>query len=282
MDLMIDLNNLIYKDDGDGKVDATTDRVGVLAYSKNMQYPLDNMTVEFFSYGAHVQYTELDDTGKPIATFNSENNMKFFDKLYTLYCDSNIGYLYSEDPQIMEVFAMGNALLTLNVIRDAESYLTEMEDDYLVLPLPMLDRDQFKPDTPSKGYTTGLGDSLSHFAICAYAGIEKIPAITATMELMGYYSKLWVTPAFYDVNLKGRFARDPRTAAMVDMIHEGIYSCFGLLWSSKLDNITWKIRTNYDDTNRQRTYTKANKTLTNNLNKLLTEIEEAWFINKAT
>ena len=106
--------------------------------------------------------------------------------------------------------------------------------------------------------------------------------ITATMELMGYYSKLWVTPAFYDINLKGRFARDPRTAAMVDMIHEGIYSCFGLLWSSKLGNITWPIRTNYDDTNRQRTYTRMNKSLINSLNRLLDEIEEAWFIDKVT
>ena len=294
MDLLIELNDLCYVPGADnpyGKPDGTYDQVGVLTYSHEQMNALDNMTVEYFSYGAHVEYTRMNSQGVPTANFNSENNMKFYEKLATMMCDTNCGLLRTEDPYIMEQFSKGNALMTVNELGKAENeYMQNMQDDFIVLPLPMLDHDQFNPDLPSKGYCSGIGDSLTMFSMCSTAGRERVPLMTATLELMGYYSKLWVTPAYYDVSLKGRFTRDETSKKMIDFTHEGIYSCFGLVWAGKIivncggnqagaTPLTWYLRQYYDNRSDLAKFAKqGNTTLNASLKKLLNQLYEAWWV----
>ena len=158
-------------------------------------------------------------------------------------------YSDEEGENLMDYFAKGNILLVVNQLQTAEEYLVHMRDEYCVMPLPMYSHAQYDKNSASKGYTTGLGDSLTQFAICVYGGDERLPAITATLELMSYYSRLWVYPAYYIFTLKAWSTLGRRNGAMLDMIHVGIYANFGFIWSAKLNNITWIIRDNYRNKN---------------------------------
>ena len=95
---------------------------------------------------------------------------------------------------------------------------------------------------------------------------------------MGYYSKLWITPKYYET-LKIRYTRDDKNAAIIDMVREGIYSDFGLVWSRLLNNVSWELRANY---NPKKGIAKYAKLTQNKLNlamaDLLVKIEEAYDI----
>ena len=281
LDLWIDLADLCFKDENGNDKPDKDDQLGV--FLLNNEDGPDNMSPEILSYGAHVQYTSLDEIGTPVASVNSKNNMNFFSKLYQLYCETKIGtmkYSGEEGENLMDYFSRGNIMVVVNELEKAEEYLLNMQDNYYVMPLPMYSHDQYDSKAASKGYTTGLGDSLTQFAICVYGGDERVPAITATLELMGYYSKLWVYPAYYETALKTRFTRDDRNPAMLDMIHEGIYCNFGFIWSSKLNNITWIIRDNYRNKNGMANLMKQKQNdVKGKLKQLLSSIYTAWFVN---
>ena len=285
LDLWIELNKMVYVDNGNtpGKPDYE-DQVGLMTYNEQ----INNIMADMLVAGSNIHYGTLDADGTPAVAINTKQNVAFYNKLYTLLCDSNaatIPWLASgdedvDDTYIMDVFAQGKTLMTVNTLHCAEQYLANMVDDFYVMPLPMFDHDQFDSKSASLGYTTQLGDSVNQYAICKAIGDEKIPAVTATLELMAYYSKLWVTPAYYETALKERYTRDERAPEMIDMIQKGIYTDFVFIWSNELDNITWKFRSNFTKGESQAaTNLKSwHRTVQGKLNKLLPSIEEAFYV----
>ena len=284
LDLWMELAQMAYQDDGDN-ISNYTDQAGFMTYDEQ----LNNIMVDMLIAGSNIRYSKLDGEGTPKVAINTTKNNEFYNKLYKLLCESKtvtIPWLSGDDEDselyILDIFAEGNVLLNVNTLSGAEKYLSNMQKDFYVMPLPMFNHDQFKPDTPSKGYTTQLGDSVSQYAICTAIGDERLPGVTATLELMAYYSEKWVTPAYYETALKERYTRDPRNPEMIDMIKEGIYTDFVLIWSGKLDNITWNWRQHFTEKgkidNNLRTW---DRNVTGKLNgSLLEEIETAFWVEK--
>ena len=119
-----------------------------------------------------------------------------------------------------------------------------MEDDYLVMPLPLFDHSQFDKNSPSLGYATRYDDHLSQIAICTAIGNDKLPAVTATLELMAYYSEKWVTPAYRQEILKSRYEENKE---MLEFIEKGVYDDFVFVWSHSLDEPIWYLRQHYTE-----------------------------------
>ena len=286
MDLWCELSAMPYDDlNANDKIDYE-DKLGLIVYNEQ----LNCIMVDMFAAGAGVTYSNYDSNGDPVIAINTPENVAFFEKLYTLLCENKaacIPWLSGKGPDgddlyIMDVFAQGNVLLTVSTLENAEEYLADMTDNYYIMPLPMYDRNQFKPGTPSLGYKTQLGDSVSQYAISTAVDPDRIPAITATMELMGYYSMKLVTPAYYDKALKERYTRNLEDAAMIDMIHEGIYADFATVWSQKLGDVTWFGRQHYTEKNKiARNLKKEQDSKTRKLSSetgLLVAIEEAFYV----
>ena len=280
MDLWCELCAMPYEDtNANDKVDMG-DKLGLMLYDED----INSMMIDMFAAGAGMTYSTFDSDGKPVIAINTPSNVKFLEKLYTLTCESKaarIPYPYndSEWGGLMKVFSEGNILMLLDTLGAAEESLADMTDDYYIMPLPMFDHDQFKPGDPTLGYKTQLADGVSQFAICTAAGDDRIPAITATMELMSYYSMKLVTPAYYDKALKERYTRNLEDAAMIDMIHEGIYADFAVAWSGSLDNITWFYRYHYTEQNKiARNLKQEQDKKTRKMNNLLVAIEEAFYV----
>ncbi len=282
MDLWMELSRLVYEDTNKNKVQDYLDRAGLMTYDQQ----LNNIMVDMLIAGSHVTYSYRNEEGTPKVAINTEKNIAFYHKLYKLLCESNavtIPWLGTEEDMsktyILDIFAEGNVLLNLNTLAGAEKFLSDMKDDYYILPLPMFDHAQFDKSSPSLGYATQVGDSVSQYAICTAIGEEKLPCVTATLELMGYYSEKWVTPAYYRELLGERYDKDPRAAAALELTRAGIYSDFVLVWSCRLDNIIWQWRQHFTEKGKIENNLRSwERNVTGKLkNGLLDEIETAFF-----
>ena len=128
-----------------------------------------------------------------------------------------------------EKFINGEQLARFGGIETLESF-REMEDDFYLIPLPKLDKDQ-------ETYRSAVGDNVQLMGL-AYT-CQNIEAATATLELMAYYSAQMVTPSYYDVALKYKYTRDEEAAEMIDLIAECAYTDFVLIWEWKIWGTLW-------------------------------------------
>ena len=269
MDLWCELSQMPYKDLNENGAADYGDELGLIVYEEGLECLMTDMfaagagvvystvterNVEVIVNDKHNDYkpTEISYYGKaPEIAINTDHNKEIYAKLYTLLCQSNAANVpwmtkdNGEDLYIMEAFAEGNILLTVDALSSAEQYLSGMKDGYYIMPLPLYDRDQFDASLPSLGYLTQCEDTLSHYAICAAVDPHKIPAITATMELMGWYALTMTTPAYLDKALKGGYTERTENAVILDRIRAGMYFDFADLWGSSLDNPKWFARENY-------------------------------------
>ncbi|MBQ9130529.1 MAG: hypothetical protein IJX59_07200 [Clostridia bacterium] len=251
LDLWMELSRLVYEDTNKNNVQDYLDRAGLMTYDQQ----LNNVMTDMILAGSHATFSTLDGEGTPQVKINTKKNNAIYQKLYTLLCESDavtIPWLDTEENKgenyILDVFAEGNVLLNLNTLAAAEQYLSDMKDDYYVMPLPMFDHAQFDKNSPSLGYASSLlGEHINQYAICKPIGDEKLPCVTATLELMGYYSEKWVTPTYYE-NVQGtRYGKDPRAAAALELTRAGLYTDFVMVWSNKLDNVNWQWRQHFTE-----------------------------------
>ena len=94
----------------------------------------------------------------------------------------------------------------------------DMEDPLGILPMPKLYEDQ------DRYYHTVSPDNCS-FMVLPY-GVKGIVELGTVIEAIAMKSQEIVTPEFYEIQLKGRDARDNESEAMLDIIYAS--RCFDL------------------------------------------------------
>ena len=90
----------------------------------------------------------------------------------------------------------------------------EMENDFGILPYPKL------TEVQDNHYTT-ISPYNSQF-ICIPVVNSNIQQTGALTEALAYYGEKDVTPALYDVTLKGQSARDAESSEMLDIIFDNL------------------------------------------------------------
>ena len=243
LDLILWLNDTVHvNNDGNEAKVSLQDQHGFLTYTAATG--INSIVVDALFSGCNITWTKMNEEGKPEISFYNKNLQAYAEATYKLYNQSKtclIDYNGETGDQVVNRFADGNTLVTLNILSDAETYLGDMEDDYYILPLPKLNENQ-------KNYATTLGDGVTQFGIPTTC--TNPAAATATLELLGFYSYKEVTPVYYDEVLKGRYVRGDSDAAaeMIDFIRTTIYADFALIWSGTLssysgtDSPSWFMR----------------------------------------
>lgn len=275
LDLILELNNIVHiNNDGDENKVSLQDQHGFLTYTADTG--INSIVVDALFSGCNLTWTTYDsETGFPKIKFYTQTLVDYATATYKLYNQSKsclIKYNGDTGDQVVNRFAEGNTLVTLNILSDAEMYLGDMEDDYYILPLPKLNEKQ-------KKYSTTLGDGVTQFGIPKTS--DNYAAATATLELLGYYSYEEVTPVYYEEVLKGRYVRGDASEAakMIDYIRTTIYSDFALIWSNSIANygggesLSWYMRNNIGNKNLALTAKSKERVWQNGLDELLTEIE---------
>ena len=116
--------------------------------------------------------------------------------------------------QSKRMFANGNTLFTaLHLMYAETSEFRNMQDDYGILPVPKYDEKQ-------KEYYTFSHDQYTVFMVPITVADPVMSG--AVLEALAYESYFSVQPVYYDLVLRGRYANDPESRAMLDMITSNI------------------------------------------------------------
>ena len=109
-----------------------------------------------------------------------------------------------------DMFSAGNALFAALHLYYAESKeMRNMQNEYGILPVPKFDEKQ-------KEYYTYAHDQYTVFMVPKTVADPEMSG--AVLEVMAYESYRSLQPTYYDLVLKGRYANDPQSRAMLDMI----------------------------------------------------------------
>ncbi len=165
-------------------------------------------------------------SGEKIISANNDGELEFTlyteraDQALRKYCeilfDSQHAFNYQYgttsdkwDPTRYAMFDEGRALYYLTCFCTIEDH-RNMETDFGVLPFPKYDENQdryYHTDTP---FHTQY--------VCTPILVEEEERTGAILETLAYYSKEYMTPAYYQKTLVGTYFRDDESAAMLDLI----------------------------------------------------------------
>ncbi|MBQ8401246.1 MAG: hypothetical protein IJX14_04875, partial [Clostridia bacterium] len=188
-----------------------------------------------FTYGSDVPFVSRDQSGYPTLTMYSDRLLTLYDKIYAMFYGAGTSTKYAENGEDLHqkfmaegaLFISGAQLGDFGVFRD-------MEAEVGIIPYPKLDEAQ-------ANYVTVVHDTAEVGAIPLSA---KDPEMSgAVAHLLCRLTHETVLPAYYEMALKIKYARDNYTSAMIDLIHDGIMDMFCLVYGAAYANniFTWAI-----------------------------------------
>ncbi|MHC1695101.1 MAG: hypothetical protein AB9835_07495 [Eubacteriales bacterium] len=220
------LNSLvkdIYKDtDANGKVD-DTDFFGFAtnAYSATVTY--------LWAFDNPVSKKNAE--GIPELVLNTPKMPSIVTKLYDFYFNTAgvsvatktgaNGYGVDWSYYGNGAFKAGNAVFATGMFNDAIINYRDVDFDYGILPYPKWDEAQENYYTMMDGHGPLLAVPVTT------TDPEFVSIILEAMSAEGY--KI-ITPAYYEVALKTKYARDEETEEMLDLILEGRRFDFGYIY----------------------------------------------------
>lgn len=161
-----------------------------------------------------IQFGETDDDGIPYIGFYNEANVNKILKLFDYLYDTDTCYnIHARGGDEVKVFTDGRALFTFGGIYYAPQMRNaETEVDFGILPYPKYDETQ-------ADYISSISPLfLTVLCIPQNAAHPDMALKSAVMEEYAYIGYEKVLPAFYEILLKGRIARDEETAEILDFI----------------------------------------------------------------
>ncbi len=217
----------MYQDlNGDGKLDEG-DRYGFV-------YQKDQIQGDAFAGGANVRFTTYDASdGMYYWTLENEHTADFLAKMKALIHENNNVWFSTETQHKFSVDLMwkmkDNTVLFMPHMLSGTDQLRDMESDYGIVPMPKLDEAQ-------ETYTTFVHNGFTVFAIPTTC--PRAQTVAPFLEAMTAESYRSVTPAYYDVVLKVKYARDEEAAAMLDIATKSIVFDFGYLYNQFISSNT--------------------------------------------
>ena len=203
--------------DGDGTISADQDMIGTAISSTLMCYlPLS----------AGCRFTESEN-GSFVWKGVSEKLNSFTDKLKAFYQTTD-NYVSYSTPGVKKLtggyigaFTQDHSLFLIDVLGTTRD-LRSMESDYGILPLPKYDESQ--KDYISSAYN----GSAILFVPVVNAGASDIGPI---LDMLGAYSYRDLKPAYYEININAKSARDEDSIRMMEIMTSNITFDMGLVCS---------------------------------------------------
>lgn len=163
-------------------------------------------------------FSTLDDSGNIVTDdLFSESTINLVGKLSDIFDEIKDNYnetaFFKEEMQIKS-FLDSRALFMGNSMTYAQQ-LTEMKQDYAIIPCP-------KRDTAQENYYSGINPWSVGFTAFP-SNIEDPDYVGYAVELLGYRSYYTVRPKLYNSILCYRLAKDPRQTAIMDTIYNNLY-----------------------------------------------------------
>lgn len=169
------------------------------------------------------------DEGKMELTLYSNKTVEIYDEFFNLMNSEACFLQFQEGSKATytgeDIFASGRAMMASGNLGSAAS-LRAMDDDFGILPYPKFDEDD--------NYTTAINGVAQ--LTCIPITVSDVERTGAILEALCAYSARDVVPAFYEVSLKTKYARDDESEEMMDIIKDSIIYDIGYLAGSSLQS----------------------------------------------
>jgi hypothetical protein len=196
---------------GDGVIDHT-DKVAFATTG-------DSAQGLFFSTGNRLTIKDASDL--PIFALSGDKLMTNLDKIYNLMRSSDNFTMLSNDYAsvnplthliVQAAFEENRALFYAEVMQ-CVGRIRQMETEFGIIPMP-------KADAAQEQYRTTVHQTASA-AISIPRGGEDDERTGTIIEALAYGGYKFITPAYYDIALKSKYARDDESSEMLDIILAG-------------------------------------------------------------
>lgn len=198
-DSMVDLN-------GDGEISYKDDQVGFTGW----QWDLG----ESLYVGMGGTYIMKDTDGRPVLNMNNERSLKVMDNIVALFQDGAGAWQNNVDwGHDITLFNTGRSLF-LNSRLYLLNEFREMEDDFGILPHPLLDENQ-----------ENYSQSVDPVCTMAYIPVTNrdLRSTSILLEAISAESYHTVMPNYYEVILQTKYVRDAESEEMIDIIKNNRY-----------------------------------------------------------
>ena len=219
IDYMYDLVQNVHEDlDGNGAM-SDGDVVGYTAHDPNTQDSWNDAWIA--SCGINIT-TKVD--GIPEFSFYSDRTIRAHEAVRRLSvtCPGT----FAGGTRDLTTFTNGNVMFVRTNLNGGASW-REMKDPYGILPLPMLEENQ------DGGYATTVNNTSSLIVILSSLPDEKKELVGASLELLAAESYKQVTPTYFEVAVKTKYAADQEDARMYDLIINSVRFSFGYCYSTE-------------------------------------------------
>ena len=183
---------------------------------------MHNMPIRALTNAFAIDYTTRDSEGLPQLAVYGERLISAYEEVYRA-CNSE--YWYTENDANM---FMNNQMLFYFDVLHSNTVLREMESDYCVLPMP-------KYDEAQDGYRTETVDTTS--VMFVPVTVQNKELCGWMLELLNYESSELIVPAYFDMALQSKYARDESSIEMMQIIRDSIYYDFGYVFAGAIGAI---------------------------------------------
>ncbi|MCL2099378.1 MAG: hypothetical protein FWH24_02950 [Oscillospiraceae bacterium] len=207
VDKILEMTKDIYQDlNGNGTVDPED----LFGYSGS-----NTGVLLGFMYASEIVLFKTDDEGVPYIAFINEKTNNLINKITGLYYEDNRSYIYG-NTEINIFKAMEENRMFLQADKISEIIkLRGAEIDFGILPYPLYDENQERYRT----YVDAWGGVL-----CIPSNIydDELDKIGVIVDALSYETMVNLKPAYYEIALKGKYARDEESGEMLDILYGGL------------------------------------------------------------
>jgi len=226
LDYMGELVKNIHQDlNGDGIMDVH-DFYGALWTNHNYS--------DAFLASSNIRFTKKGEGGIPQLDVEYERLGSLVDKVYN-FLYNNQGVLVTGlvgnvggELESIDMYKNGQAYLAAGYLLFAGEHFRDLETEYSIIPYPKYDESQSQ-------YMTLVQSGMS--LLCVPENCGKKEAAGAFMEAAASESYKNVSPTYFEVAMKVKYARDETSAKMLDIIREGANFSFAYIYSGSLNNV---------------------------------------------
>ncbi len=213
-------NNITNDSNGDGALDEKdTWAFGTETY---------NVFIHVISAGEKIAKKDSNDLPYLTLSEETEGTYAILEKVLDFYNDENTVLVANNDKYsqkfanspngcwgetVHKSFVEGRELFYMCGLIHVASF-RKMEDEFGILPIPKF------YSTQDRYYHSVSKDNSTVMSIPITVTGQELDNLGTLISALGEYSEYKVTPAFYDVQLKYRDARDDESAEMLDLIFD--------------------------------------------------------------
>lgn len=214
--------------DNDGVI-TENDQIGWLVY--------DSLSFDNLHNAFDIPLSSKDSSGIPTLELENERLVNAVELILKLpFENPDVLYMEQSNPDIIpdsrNLFMSGRAMYFSDTL-EACTLMRESDTEFGILPLPKYDESQ-------TGYYTTSRDGRSMFVIPV--DVKDADFTGLITEALAVASNKYVVPAYYDVTLKTKTARDDESSEMLDIIRDGFRLEFVAEYAIQTNNSGYVIR----------------------------------------